>query len=250
MKVGMCVLAGLLLSVSGAQAVTVLIDTFDTGLEGWTATDWMGTPNAAVAAGGGLLNMSGDGGLLTMGQFQANAGDLGVGVGSPADYINDYANPLASVRFSFYVDPANAGAPAALELYFTTTTGGAFDPWTYSLTTAVSQGAGWYYLAANFYASDVGDPDGSGNGWFNPTLGLYDQASLLAALTEVEDIGLLVTFGQEDGLDQDIAMGYFALDDEFYVPEPGTWAALGFAFVSLGITFRKRLSDKVKELRG
>lgn len=36
----------------------------------------------------------------------------------------------------------------------------------------------------------------------------------------------------------------------YAVPEPGTFAALGFAFASMGLTFRRRLNDAVAKVKG
>lgn len=146
-----------------------------------------------------------------------------------------YTNLAAGQRllFDFY---AAAIVPDEVNLYFI---GDAGQEWRSIITVGAS---GW--------STGVGDSliyDGS---WYAMS-GVDDAATFFTAMGNVSEVGLLLEYqynvgGQEYGID------YFHLDNEPWpdvVPEPSTYAMLGTVFISLGITFRRKLNDSIGALK-
>jgi hypothetical protein len=151
--------------------------------------------------------------------------------GGGSNYDTAALRPITFVGFDFYGSQA-LGA-GGLELYFTSTT---------------DSGRTWYYTFNNLQAATWQSFEapliaGSWN-WFGT--GTTDFAT---ALHGIDQIGFRLTYvtglpGAQDYYFDNFRRGYS-------VPEPGTYAALGFALSSLGFTFRRRLNsvtDRIKAM--
>ncbi len=154
------------------------------------------------------------------------AGDWGDGsMGGTGDGI------VRRMSFDFYGDATVP--PVDLEAFFYSGVSG--DEWHYAFTPTTGWGS--YEITTAF-----------GGGWFNTagptTLGAWD-----AAFADVTEVGLYVGYAPNStviyGIDN------FALDDEFSdaVPEPQTYAMLGFALCSVGMTFRRKLDGVMGTLK-
>lgn len=157
------------------------------------------------------------------------------------NYLGDYRTSAMGVQridFDFYSDPGgSATAPADLRLFFVHDLGGA------------SQST-WFYGGAGELLDDVS------TGWNSFQVSLYDSGwytpdgltSFLTAISDVDRIGVYLAY--QPNLDgQNYAIDNFSLDDQIVIPEPGTFMFLGFAFVSLSVTFRRKLSEVAAKLR-
>lgn len=160
-----------------------------------------------------------------------------------ADFTGDYSTWMADaypnyVTFDFY-SPLQAGPgvayPSSLELYFWTGSGN-YD-WRYTFTvTGLSQGWNSLLVFLDY-----------GAGWYAPISPMYGETEFFQALQNVTEIGIVLGYhtgfaGQEYGLDN-FQLGYV-------IPEPGTYAALAAAFMSLGIAFRGKLREVLGNVKG
>ena len=136
---------------------------------------------------------------------------------------------VLNATFDFFSDSGGGNpSPAYLGLYFLSGT----TYWRYTLYTSLDLdlGSGWTGF-------DVGMSQTAG--WST-----YGTGSLgfEAALASVDQIGIQVGYTGE--LNQDYGIDNFAL----HYPEPGTYAVLAFALMSLGVTFRGKLQNGLKGL--
>ena len=131
------------------------------------------------------------------------------------DFMGD-GGGVAWLSFRFYAPQR----PGGLSVYFYSSTSGTY--WYFDIDAAL----GW-----NRY--DVGFGDGTG--WWKEGAGTF-----ASDLQDVDELGLALTYRFNDGSQ------VFGLDDvALHTPEPGTYAVLAFVFVSLGITFRKKLAGSL-----
>ncbi len=167
-----------------------------------------------------------------------------------ADYRGNYRTgaglggtqeAVQRIDFDFYSDPNGGGfsAPADLRVFFVydadDSTGNRCT-WYYDVADQVTTASDWNSVSAHMYDSNWYSQDNDGG------------VSWVTALSEVDRIGVYIAYHPSyDAQDYDI--DNFTLDDEILIPEPGTFVFLGFAFVSLGVTFRRRLSDFVGKLK-
>jgi hypothetical protein len=240
---GATAIVGLALS---AQGSILAQDTWEGGAEaGWNI---QAVPPAPLPIGS-IGNPESVGGRNALGIHASTGAGISEDIVRTTDaaFTGNYLNyggagkVVTSVMFDFY---SNTGGnpfpyPAALSLYFLYNDGGSAWEWYYDfdvtlldagwgtgdndLSAALSFGAGWYTL------NGQNTPDG-----------------FALSLTDVDRIGILVSYqpsqsGQVYGIDD------FTLDG--VVPEPGTYAMLGFSLLSLGATFRRKLSAKLASLR-
>lgn len=83
--------------------------------------------------------------------------------------------------------------------------------------------------------------------WYNVS-GPNDSATFATSLTDVDEIGILLTYEDNVG-SQVYGIDDFQLNDNIVIPGPQTWLLLGFTFVSMGMTFRTRLSGFISRFR-
>ncbi|MBL7075913.1 MAG: hypothetical protein ISS31_00440 [Kiritimatiellae bacterium] len=245
----LCVLmAGLCVLASGAGAAT-FIDTFDSGNDGWGAEDYpgeTGAPEANVplpsASLGGqtalqILEDEGDAGGFTDIIFT----DAGVGTsGTDLDSVvfNSVAEAAMYVTFDFWAnaDISDGGdtAPAALEFFFHSGS-------TYWRLDIIDQ-----ITAPDWNTGiTVGWWGWSGAGWTQEDVGGTDDLDFETVLGDNGgdlQMGIMLTY-------QGFSSEEYGIDNfELHNPEPGTYAVLAFALVSLGVTFRGKLRTGIKGL--
>jgi len=131
---------------------------------------------------------------------------------------------VQNITFDFYADDV---VPGQVQLYF------------YSL----AAGTTWY--------SPSFDSQLTAGSWTRGlSIGFQQDQWLFGsnwdtAIQNVDAIGVyLSSYGTLSG-NQDFAMDNFQLDDDTPVPEPQTYAMLGFAVLSMGFTFRRRLEESL-----
>jgi len=237
-KIGVAAVAVGAMTVASTIAGIIVQDNWDSGTENWTGSQQLGFPQAiTLTQTGGQLDISGGDGGGDLSYFVFNNTDMAGNQNWNAGGLG--ANEVKSVRFDFYA--GGGQAPDGLSLYFRYNQDGDDVYWYYTLPTA----AGSKHYDINLLTDDVINQ----NGWYSFDYGGGGtQSDLMGDLSDIDEVGILLTFrsfeaGQLYGLDD------FTLDDEYFVPEPGTWLALGFAFVSLGITFRRRLTEALDGVR-
>lgn len=132
------------------------------------------------------------------------------------------------VQFDFYLD-ANAEAAGFNQLTFFFVGGG--DTWYYQVDVSGQTADSW---------STYSVPFGSSSGWTTTSIDpiTTDMASVSSFGFEVSYVtGATQTYGFDN-----VRRG-------FSVPEPETYAAIGFALVALAMAFRKQLSEMLAVIR-
>lgn len=141
-------------------------------------------------------------------------------------FLGDYtASGGHALSFDFFFDEAAFQGSDGLALFIDNGGTGAYY---YEIDLSGQTAGTWATYTVNF---------GSTLGWSDEGSGA-DAFSTVAA--SVSQIGFRVTYldgvaSQEYGVDN--------LARQFNVPEPETYAALGFALISICITFRRKISD-------
>ena len=225
------------LSLLGAQASPIVSNVWDAD-QNWNikkedgTTPAFGTHTEPATVGGQsalqITRTSGSGverdyvynSSTLVGNWTSMAGGSGDGV-------------VRSITFNFYADAGGAvDYPAGLRLYFKAGTSG--NVWYYDFTpTDITSGWGGY--GANV----------DGVGWW--TTG--DDSLWATDLTNVTEVGLWISY-QPDYANQLYGIDNFTMDDEpLPIPEPGTYLFLGVAFLSLGVTYRRRFNDALVQAR-
>ena len=152
----------------------------------------------------------------------APSGPLGPGV-LPGNWIAAGASvDSGALSLDFYSNPGGGEtAPSSLKLYFYSDT--TDNTWLYDLNV----GSGWSSHLAELSYSQWDSSTGT-------------EAQFATDMADVDEVGIWITYhegiaGQVYGIDN------FQLHDEV-IPEPGTYSMLGFAMLSLGMTFRRKLN--------
>lgn len=211
-------------------AAPIVVDTWDAS-EGWARRWYFGANHTTIQDPGTVGGQSAlriVGGTNAPSEYQiytqdgAFTGDYTTGSG-----VGGGTQVVRSVRFDFYAE----NPPANLELYFV---GGGYT-WFYQL----NPGTGWTHFMINLLADD--DP----GGWY--AIG-RTAADFFTDLTSVSEIGILLAY-QSIGPGQVYGIDNFELNDEYYVPEPGTYYVLATAFLSVGLVFRRRMSGLLSRPR-
>jgi hypothetical protein len=116
----------------------------------------------------------------------------------------------------------------------------------------------WYY---DFKLVSINTPTvnlsptisfGSQTGW---SLLSGSSVNFFTDLMSVQEIGIELLW-PASGVSTTYAIDHFVRGPAplggggYAVPEPGTYAALGFAFASMGLTFRRRLNEGVEKIKG
>lgn len=226
---------GLVLWLSGAaQAAIIATETWDTtgDLRDWTIA-------AEVGGGAPLTNPGGFGN--PSGALQVNANELGdftpdterisTAVGDGVPFLGDYSTPINTdyVLFDFFMnstaDTGGFGSTpgSGVQLYFEN--GGV--TWYYEIDLS-AQGAGWATYSVPFNSSA---------GWTDLGSSVNGFDSDRQGITE---IGFRITYLTNTDLQQ---FGFDNLQRGYSVPEPETYATIGFALIGLCIAFRRRLTD-------
>ncbi|MDP6631392.1 MAG: hypothetical protein QGH29_10525 [Kiritimatiellia bacterium] len=227
----LCLMAG-----AGMAATYVEDDWSET--EGWTATAYGGHDAAGTVLDAGIVD-----GQAAL-QIDADAADAGltdriftdtdVATGTGTDLTNydfgaDGGNAVGAVdfiTFEFYAN-ANDGddLPAALYFYFESLAG---SLWRLNIYSQLSNPGGWNDISVSM--ADAG--------WVNI---LGGEADLETTLLNVDDMGIMLTY-------EGVANQEYGIDNyRMHYPEPGTYAVLAFALLSLGVTFRGKLRTSVKD---
>jgi hypothetical protein len=244
---------GLFLTVGSALGATYVSNTWDS-TENWAAKadpagpahgtliqDGSGSLGAGVlevnaAAGEGstdyiFTDSTGTKGELidgTGGGNSLNAYNFGAEKGEP-----DAVDAVAFIQFDFYSDSNDGGdeLPGNLYFYFYTSQGGG-TLWRLNIADEIS--AGW----SNDITIGLWDHTTAGSGWNQ----VFGGADWNTALGDVDEMGVMLAYTGNNGQ-------VYGIDNyEMHNPEPGTYAVLAFALVSLGVTFRGKLRTGVKGL--
>jgi hypothetical protein len=241
-SVGMVIMLALCWSATAAVIVT---EDFAGGLNGWVIDDASdgsgGAPYGTITDGGGyyrvdsgnanggnIVDYAFDGGGVFAGDYRSTAN----GGGGLA------ANGINGISFNFY----NPAATAIPELSVYLVAGG--NTWYHALTTVDTTG-GWGNYGANLSYDSLNA--GTGN-WF--TLAGDNLATWQSDLANVTGMGFRMLY--DTSANQIYGLDDIIIQDDPYillVPEPQTYAMLGFAFLSLGVTFRRRLEDALSSLK-
>lgn len=134
---------------------------------------------------------------------------------------------VQAIRFKFS-PTGGAFTTNSLQLYFVN---GANDPWYYDIT---GLAAGWNTYYANLdYGSGL---------WYTSDGSRQANLYFTNDLANVTQVGIVLHYPAV------LTGQYYELDDfellDAPIPEPGTYAVLAFALLSLGITFRRQLSTR------
>lgn len=211
--------------------------------EEWTAA---GTAtwgiSAEIGPPAGSLNNPGAGG--NPGGYLAatdnTGGDFGINtdlitqnsIGSP--FLGSYATYASEyVSFDFYFD-SNTSAfsgGSGLQLYFIS----GITTWLYNIDVSGQAPDTWTGYNVSF---------GSSAGWFD----VYGIGTPFDTdKTAVTDIGFRLTYLTDT---DNQSFGFDNFTRGYAVPEPETYAAIGFALISLAIAFRRELRTAVAQISG
>ncbi|MCX7590415.1 MAG: hypothetical protein N2255_02190 [Kiritimatiellae bacterium] len=214
------------------SAAPMIQHTWDGESYGWTTAAYLGNPNQVrteQGSAGGRDNvlriLGGDLEGVSEGEvYHPNAFAGNWRAAMPHPFGGD--GVVRWVRFDFYAQ--NWATGNRLELYFETTLG---DVWYYEITGLSS---GWN--------DGIEIPVESMGSWYSLTRS--GNMEFLEDLTRVQEVGFLLAYRSAE-VNQLYALDNFVLDNFVIVPEPETYLTLGFAFLSLGITFRSRIRAAV-----
>jgi hypothetical protein len=147
------------------------------------------------------------------------------------DFGAEGINAVEALSVQFWANSGGPGAvdyPASLEFYFLDG-GGTY--WVYDIdVTGLSQGWNALWADISQWSAGLWDDVGGGGNW-------------LAAIADVDEVGMRIGYQQIDG--QEYGIDNFRI----HYPEPGTYAVLAFALMSLGITFRGKIKEGISSLR-
>jgi hypothetical protein len=243
---GACFAAGTL------QAATYVEDTYDAGFEGWESRN-----EPARGAYGTVANTDVDSDGDTDIEVDVATGDItetdaiyldslaGGLLGSDGSTGNDFTtygfggaeegDAVGYITFDFWsnADKSVGGdyRPAALEFYFVSDLGGGNETeWRINIFGQLDtdSDSGWNYMDFWMYQGNFTHQ--------------YGALSFAASMADVDQMGILISYTSQNG--QEYGIDNFQLHN----PEPGTYAVLAFALVSLGVTFRGKLRSGIKGL--
>ena len=248
-SIGMGVFAALLMMGWTVSAVPVVTEDFGGGDNGFVLS---GNPTTtggnygSHSSGGGYFNVNVD----SSGDVQPRT-DYVFDNNTPGTFAGDYtagglaANGIKGISFNFY----NPGATAIpeMQVYLIANKGTANERIWYHPGADVAGSSGW----ANYGANLSYDSLNAGTGeWF--TTGGDDLATWQSDLAHISGIGFRMLYLTNYPNNQQYGFDDIIIQDDPYillVPEPQTYAMLGFAFLSLGVTFRRKLEDGLASLK-
>jgi|GEM_PF-1815599 len=215
-------------AVTMVQAATI-IDTFDGGMDDWESRAVAGgAAEASITGGQTTGGRAGTVRILADSVDQADLVFAGITDNEFAgnkDYTTLLPGGVESVTFQFYAGADDGGDPFAttdipgdLRLYFVSA--GSIT-WYYDIDVTAGWGGSYFGYGANFYPY---------SGWY--TDDTRSQTLFMGDLADVDEIGLEILYQDWDG--QVYGIDDFTLSDQ-PVPEPSTYAILGFALLSLGL---------------
>ena len=196
---------------------------------GWQVT---GSQYGSLSANSGYLQITG--GSAVNGQPEEDF----IGVTSAANLsgdvtgnYNDAAPGVVAQTLTFQFYDSNY-APEALSLYIESTN---FDMWYYAVSPPATLGV-WKTYTVSL----------SGPGWIPDTLG----AVFATDIGSVSQVGLVLDYNYDSSYNtpggQTYGLNNFGLEGaETAAPEPGTFAMMGVALLSLGFTFRRQIGGMV-----
>lgn len=228
-------IAGMVVGVcASAHAGIIHEETWTTGasLQDWQIDPVVGGPAASINPvvsgnpGGSLRVTEGD-----LGIPEVDAVSVSGGAGAP--FLGDWSTTADVIKFDFYRQTGNNAIDPGLNFYF------------------VGGGVTWYYIVDVSTQTDgtwatynvpVDTSSGSPYGW-TPSV----PSTFSTDVANVTEIGFEIQYatgtvgGQTYGFDN-VRRGYS-------VPEPETYAAIGFALVALCMAFRRQLQDLMASVR-
>ena len=238
-RVGLAFLTMALAATAGYAAVFVPVYT-----ETWTADvdDWWNNIIGEQYSTGPTWDddLDGQPGVITMPADTTGDFDM------HTDYLSSPANPWLTDNFGGQDMSTTAGQTTFL----------AFDFYALDYAPLFNSLKLYFYseTGSQYWFYDVTDL--SPNTWQTTTIGMlqdagwYGGSDFAAALADVDEIGWQLTY--RANADQlwafdNLSRGYMGAG-AYAVPEPGSCAALGFAFLSLGVTFRRKLNEVMGRL--
>ncbi len=214
------------LGSTGARGAILAEDTWTgAGLDDWTSlnVDRDGPGDGTLSNPGGWLMISNTvGGGLTEDYIFENNNLVG-------NYLNFGVSGTSvfSIVFNFFVSNQ---VPDQVSLYFMSPQSGTDWFWYYKFTPVL----GWNSLYANL------DLTAFNSGWRNEQVGRDTFTEFQNDLSDVDEIGILLLY--HPNASQIYGLDNFQLSD-LAIPEPGTYAMLGCALLSLAVPFRRRLRE-------
>ncbi|MFT5473375.1 MAG: hypothetical protein ACI9OU_000209 [Candidatus Promineifilaceae bacterium] len=161
----------------------------------------------------------------TTGDFGPSIDRISATGGDAAPFLGAYnTTKLEDIRFDFF----QASEPDGLE-FFVVANG---TTWFFAIDTSGFVDGSWNAVSVSM---------SNDNGWFETIIGAPDFAT---------DVGIGVTeigFRIQAPTGSVQQYGFDNLQRTFNTPEPETYAALSFALLCLGITFRRRLQDSLND---
>jgi hypothetical protein len=251
----LCVLAVGLVLVAGSAGAATYIDTFDSGTDGWVNDTWStrgqttegALTSEDVDGAGGHNNALRIAAVAPTAEYTDMVYTEESTVGSILDDANNGnlssvefrdGGPNERAMFATFDFWANAGGPLAgdyepakLEFFF-------YDGSTYWMKTL--------YDAETGSLIEGWNEDLTVSWWGWEGVGWESEGAtqtFLNTLDAVTEMGIMVTYQGYAGTEE------YGIDNfELHNPEPGTYAVLAFALMSLGVTFRGKLQSGLKGL--
>ncbi len=225
-----------------AYGAAIVTEDFAGGVGGWVIDDasdggGAGSPNGSLNGAGGYLEVnSGGASIIPVTDFVFDGGGV---------FSGDYtaggltANGINGISFNFY----NPSATPINGLQVYLVAGG--NTWYHPLVADVTTG-GWDTYGANLSFDSLNAGTGE---WF--TLAGDNLATWQGDLASVTGMGFRMNY-VDNTANQIYRLDNIIIQDDPYillVPEPQTYAMLGFAFLSMGVTFRRKLEGALASLK-
>ncbi len=229
------------LHITAAMAALVLLaaGTATAGIlatETWSAppalVDWELThiqgpdPGGTLANGAGFGNPAGALCLdVSVPSQPPTAGTLSTDSGP---FLGDFTGQ--TLQFDFFFDEAAFSTGDGLTLYIDN---GGTGAWYYEIDLSGQAANTWATYSVNFIEDAVWTDEGTGADGFSTVAG------------NITEIGFRINYldnvaGQKYGVDNMVRL--------LSIPEPETYAALGFALISICITFRKKITETLAQV--
>lgn len=239
--ISICNVFSLLISVSAFA--TPIISVIQDG-ENNAFSDWviLGSSFGAIDLGtaGGGVTLGTQTGIEITGTYASGNPPVGVYGTSASDFIGDLTQN-AGISFDFYAG-GNGGAeqPFGAYLFFSSDHGGANQSiYSYQIDPPIIDSWGTYGAS---FSSSAWLP---GSDYDLTSRGSGADLTFENALGAVDYIGLIIEYRDDHTGLQTYGIDNFALT----VPEPETYLILGMALLSVGMVFRKKITESLVEAR-